>query len=305
LIGDYNSGQIEYFDKNSFTKISPIFHTASIWHLKCLPFKNGYVASASQDHTVNVWDTLTWTSTKRYTNHTSTVNSLDQIDNDTMVSGASDTTIRIWKISTGETTQIINVSVAVIVVRVFSIEYKQIVCGKLGSSNNLQIYSYSTGDLIQTLIGHSETVNSIEMLSEHFMASGGYDQRVIIWDLSTYSIKYNLTGHNSIVYCVKRLSSILIASGDVNGRIIVWNYFTGVLIYKLTGHTNRLEFNSLDVHDDQTLISGSWDKTVKFWNISNGTLIQSINVNISINAVAILKTSELTNIITYCLTVRS
>jgi WD40 repeat protein len=254
------------------------------------------MGSASADKTVNVWNTLTMTSIGKYTNHTNLVYSLDQIDNDTMVSGSYDKTIRIWKISTGETLQTINVNVAVYVVRVFSIEYKQIVCGKNGASNNLQIYNYETGSLIQTLNGHSNHVYSIEMLSEQFMASGGHDKSVIIWDLSSYSIKYTLTGHTHLVRCIKRLSSNLIASGDLNGEIIVWNWLTGEQIFELTGHTNRLELNSLDLYDEQTLISGSWDKTVKLWNITNGTLIQSINVDIQINALAMLKTSEWTNL---------
>jgi WD40 repeat protein len=250
------------------------------------------VASASNDNTTNVWNTLTWTSIRKYTNHMDQVFSLDQIDNDTMVSGSQDNTIQIWRISTGETVKIINVGADVFAVRVFSIEYKQIVCGKGGPSNNLQIYNYETGVLIRTLIGHSLAVYSIEMLSEQFMASGAADQKVIIWDLFSYSIKYNLTGHTNWVRCIKRLSSNLLASADLDGKIIVWNWLTGELVFNLTGHTNRLEFNSLDLYDDQTLISGSVDRTVKFWIITNGTLIRSLNVDIQINALAMLKSSE-------------
>ena len=256
-----------------------------------MPFGNGYIASASQDKTVNIWDTQTWTSIQRYTNHTGTVNSLDQIDNDTMVSGSGDKTIRIWRISTGETLRIINTKMFVYVIRVFSIEYKQIVCGKFGSTDNLQIYNYETGNLTQILIGHSNTVYSIEIMSDQFMASGGQDESVIIWDLSSGSIRYNFTGHTSIVMCVKRLSSNLIASGDSAGRIIVWNWLTGEQMYKLTGHTGPLGFNSFDLYDDQTLISGCLDQTVKFWNITNGKLIRSITVDMKIFSLAMLKSS--------------
>ncbi len=296
MIGDNNLGRIEYIDDGTFTKISPNFHTNRVWHLKYLPYKNGYVASASQDNTVNVWNSLTWKSIRNYTGHSSAVYSVDQIDNDTMVSGSQDQTIRIWKISTGETLKIITFTVPVILVRVFSIDSKQIVCGKLGTSNNLQIYNYETGVLIRTLIGHSSNVHSIEMLSEQFMASGSNDKRVIIWDLSLYSIKYNLTGHTTLVNCIKRVSSSMIASGDNSGTILVWNWLTGERIFNLTGHTNRIELNSLDLYDEQTLISGSWDRTVKFWNITNGTLIQSINASISINALAMLKSSKCLNL---------
>ncbi len=292
MIGVGGTGQIEYYDKNTFTKILPSFHTSQVWHLKYLPFKNGYVTSASADKTVNVWNTLTWASIQRYTNHTGTVNSLDQIDDDTIVSGSLDKTIQIWKISTGETLKIIDVYAWVFVVRVFSIEYKQIVCGTGGTSDNLQIYNYETGVLIRTLNNHSSSVYSIEMMSEQFMASGGADKSVIIWDLSSYSIKYNLTGHSSSVYCIKRLSSNLIASGDMIGIIIVWNWLTGERIFDLTGHTTAIYYNSLDLYDEQTLISGSLDCTVKFWNITNRTLIRSINVGIGIFAIAMLKSSE-------------
>jgi WD40 repeat protein len=254
------------------------------------------VASASDDTTVNVWDTLTWTSFRKYTNHTNIVYSLDQIDNDTMVSGSKDNTIRIWRISTGETVKIITFNVAVYVIRVFSIEYKLIVCGTYGGSNNLQIFNYNTGALNRTLIGHSDHVRSIEMLSGQFMASGGADQNVIIWDLFSYSIKYSLTGHTISVTCVKRLSSNLMASGDWNGTIIVWNWLTGERIFNLNGHTSGLYLNSLDLYDDQTLISGSWDRTVKFWNITNDALIRSIDVDIQISALAMLKSSELKNL---------
>jgi WD40 repeat protein len=127
VIGDNSSGRIEYFDNGKFNSISPNFHTSAIRHLKYLPYKNGYVASASNDATVNVWETLTWTSILKYTNHSGWVRSLDQIDNDTIVSGSADTTIRIWRISTGETLKTINVGAQVIVVRVISIENKQIV----------------------------------------------------------------------------------------------------------------------------------------------------------------------------------
>ncbi len=285
------SGQVEYFENTTFKTISPNFHTDAIRHLKYLPYKNGYMASASNDKTVNVWNTLTLTSIQRYTNHTGWVRSLDQIDNDTMVSGSLDNTIRIWKISTGVTLKTINLNAAVFVVRVFSIDSKQIVCGKEGLSNYLQIYNYETGNLTQTLNGHSSSVLSIEMLSEQFMASGSSDKRVIIWNLSTYSIKYTLTGHPNWVNSIKRLSSNLIASGDNNGTIIVRNWMTGEQIFNLTGHTNSFGFNSFD-YDEQTLISGSFDKTVKFWNITNGTLIQSINVDIRIHALAMLKSCE-------------
>jgi WD40 repeat protein len=63
---------------------------------------NGYVASCSSDKTVNIWNPNTGESIRKYTQHKEYVSSLDQIDEDTLVSGSVDMTIHIWKISTGQ-----------------------------------------------------------------------------------------------------------------------------------------------------------------------------------------------------------
>ena len=206
-----------------------------------------------------------------------------------MVSGSLDGTIQIWRIDTGKCARIINLSVGVISVKVFSSGYR-IICGLNSVSNNMRIYNYSTGSLLNTLYGHLNNVNSIDILNEHIIISGGGDQKVIIWDLLTYKIKYHLTDHKESVNCVKRLSSNLVASGDSGGKIIIWNWLKGQRMYELNGHTSELWLSSLDLFDSQTLISGSLDRTIKFWNIKNGTLIKTINVDIQVNALAM--TSE-------------
>jgi len=49
---------------------------------------------------------------------------------------------------------------------------------------------------------------------------------------------------------------------------------------------------SLDLYDELTLVSASWDSTVKFWNISSGTLMQTLKTDIRVNALAKIETSK-------------
>jgi WD40 repeat protein len=151
----------------------------------------------------------------------------------------------------------------------------------------IYIYEYSTGNLTKTLIGHSDSVNSLEILNEQFMASGSSDRKVIIWDLYSYSIKYELSQHEIWVLSVKRLSSNLIASADQIGRIIIWNWLNGSLVHKLKGHDSTVY--SLDLYDDQTLISGAFDATIKLWNITNGKLLKTINTDNQISSLVMLE----------------
>ena len=150
----------------------------------------------------------------------------------------------------------------------------------------INFYNHSTGKLSKTLIGHSGTVRSIELLNDRFMASGSSDSKVIIWDLFSYSIKYNLSQHENWVLCIKRLSSNLMASGDESGLIIIWNWLNGTLVYKLYGHTSYVF--SLDLYDDKTLISGSLDGTIALWNITNSQLIKTINTESELKAIVML-----------------
>jgi WD40 repeat protein len=266
---------------NEKIKSYKTFHLGGIRFLKYLSI-NGYVASSSDEAEINIWNPNTGESIRKYTRHTISVYGIDQIDEDKLVSGSQDNTIHVWEISTGLTLNVINVSDSLSYVK--SLSNGLIACVL---HEYISIYEYATGNLIQTLIGHSGNVWSIEILNEQFMVSVGWDKKVIIWDLYSYSIKYTLSQHESMVLCIKRLSSKLMASGDNNGLIIVWNWLNGSLVHLLKGHTSNVY--SLDLYDDQTLISGSLDKTIKLWNITNGQLMNTINTDIEIRALVMLQ----------------
>ena len=244
--------------------------------------------SASMDKTINIWDPNTGASIRIYKGHSFAIYGIDLIDSDTVVSVSGDMTIQVWRISTGETIKKINGGAIVFTVKVL-LNGSQIVCGFNGNKNNLRIYNPRTGDLVQSLNGHTAYVNAVEVLSDEFIVSGGWDTKVIIWNLTSHTAKFKLTGHSSQIYCLKLLSSNLMASGDLEGKILIWNWLQGTLVYELSEHTSLLFLSSLDLFYEKTLMSGSRDKTIKFWNLENGKLIQSINTTIEIGSLGMLE----------------
>jgi WD40 repeat protein len=267
-------------------------HTAGIRFLKYL--SNGNVASCSDDKTVNIWETTSGASSsiRVYRGHTDRVFVVDEIDSDTMVSGSRDETVQIWSISTGATMYNISVGHRIWSVKALILNGSSfIACGLSGSRENLQIYT-KNGVLAKTLIGHGGDVFTIEILNERFMATGSDDYKVIVWDLNNYMPIYNLTEHRTNITCLKLISSSLMASASRDGLIIIWNWLTGRSVHALIGHTEILYLSSLDMFDEKTLISGSRDKTVKFWDISTGLQIKSVDVDIQVNALAMVKTSK-------------
>ena len=207
---------------------------------------------------------------------------------DTLVSAGLDSAVRVWRISTGQTLSKIDFSAPVYSVR--SLSNGLIACGLYGlPEKNLFIYNFTSQTVVTILNGHFKTIYTMELFRDDFMASGSYDTKLIAWNLTTYTEKYNFTGHGDRVFCIKKLSSNLVASADRSGVILIWDWLTRNILHKLTGHTNTLWTSSLALFDTDILFSGSQDKTIKFWNISSGALIQSIVVDIQVNSLITLK----------------
>jgi WD40 repeat protein len=263
-----------------------------IIYLKYL--SNGNIASCSADYTVSIWDPYTWLLIRKYIEHLKEVYCIDQIDTDILVSASLDSTLRIWRISTGLTLSKIELPATTYTVRVLS--NGLITCGLYGvPMENLLIFNYTTRLLVQTLIGHYKTIYTIEIFTDDLMASGSSDTKVIVWNLTTFKAKYTFFGHRDRVFCIKRLSSNIVASADRAGVIIIWDWLTNVMIHKFSGpnaHSNSLWSTSMALFTEHILISGSTDKTLKFWNISSGQLVQTIDVGFEINALAMLKTGS-------------
>ncbi len=292
-IGDFSSsGNILYYDSNKELKYSVAgIHTAKINFLKYLSNNNlNYVASSSSDSTIVIWDLSTCKSVQIYTGHSNDVYGLDQIDDDTLVSGSSDRMVKIWKISTGTTLKTFNAGTTVYSVRVILLG-EQIVFG-FGSSGQIDIINYSDMTVANSLVEHTDVIFSIEVLGENFIGSGSKDTKVIIWNLNTNAKKYALTGHTQSVTCLKRLTGNLLASAGDDNLIIIWDWLMGTRQFTLNGHSSQIWIGALDLYDEKTLVSVSLDRTIKFWNILNGTLVQSLNANIDINAIVMLKKSK-------------
>ena len=289
MIADSSTnGLIEVYDSSKNFIKSFTAHSNIIEYLKLL--SNGNLASCSDDKTVNVWNTTTWTLLQTYTGHRDTVYMLEEIDIDKMASGSRDKSIHIWQISTGA--MLININAGGIVYSLRLLSNGYLAYGTDSTNTNLKICDYTTGSLISTLNGHSNTVFYLESLNSQYLASGSGDYTVKIWNLAgTGSLKYTLTGHTNSVIGVKLLSLTIIASGSNDYNIKVWNWINGTLVYTLTGHTNQI-WESLDLFDSQTLISGSKDLSIKFWSLKNGTLLETLNTNLQISSLVMLSSSK-------------
>jgi WD40 repeat protein len=94
-----------------------------------------------------------------------------------------------------------------------------------GSSSTVRLWDTSTGELLQVLKGHTDTVTSIIFNSDgHILASGSLDGTIRLWNVSTGQLIHALTGHTGPVYSVSfSPDGRTLASGSLDGTVRLWH----------------------------------------------------------------------------------
>ena len=81
-----------------------------------------------------------------------------------------------------------------------------------------------------TLRGHEDYISCLVKLDNNYLASGGMDKIIYIWDLLINECISTLKGHTDIINCIIPTLNDQIASCSDDCKIKLWNYKVGILI---------------------------------------------------------------------------
>ncbi|AFY93494.1 NB-ARC domain-containing protein [Chamaesiphon minutus] len=134
----------------------------------------------------------------------------------------------------------------------------------------------------------TETFGSINSLAlspdGNYLASGGFNGDIYLWDTHTHQLQSILKGHISLVhsltYAPVRLASSaedrhILASGSFDGTVRIWDLDTGECLKTLTDHTQAVYSVSFSP-DGKILASGSDDGSIKIWDVNSGECLTSL-----------------------------
>lgn len=170
----------------------------------------------------------------------------------------------------------------------------------------IEIYDTPTGAQYRRLTGHEGGVWALEY-QDNILVSGSTDRSVRIWDMNTGECLHVFQGHTSTVRCLQIVQPVqvgtkpdgrpimmpphrIIITGSRDSTCRVWRlptmsdhsvYQAGpaateenpFFLRVLAGHSHSVR--AIAAHAD-TLVSGSYDNTVRVWQISTGETVYQL-----------------------------
>ncbi|KAF8304994.1 WD40 repeat-like protein [Clavulina sp. PMI_390] len=283
-------------------------HGASV--VTCLLFSRRRIISASDDHSIHIYDPLSGQQLSMLEGHAGGVwalavssrriRPLNEDPNeppryhDVLVSGSTDRTVRIWDLTTGRNTHVFGGHTST--VRCLAIVRPTFIdSGKVDEHGNAIFEKWPKRTLIVT--GSRDHTLRIWKLpgrkDKEYKCRGadpeddGAEEDV---SMNPYHLRL-LEGHNHAVRALAAHGRTLV-SGSYDATVRVWDIITGECIHVLTGHTQKVYSVVLD-HSRQQVCSGSMDGTVRIWSITTGQSLHTLQGHTSLVGLLSISSSYL------------
>ncbi|CAG5094440.1 Oidioi.mRNA.OKI2018_I69.XSR.g13558.t1.cds [Oikopleura dioica] len=211
------------------------------------------LVTASEDSQIKIWDSESGEYERTLKGHTDTVQDLAFDSTGKLLASCSaDLTIKLWnfidyeciKSLTGHDHNVSSVA--------FLPSGDHLVsCSR---DKTIKLWETATGFCVHTLSGHAEWIRMVRPNANGtLLASCSNDHSVKVWDLEKKEIRADLRAHDNVVECVE------------------WAPESS---YESIAKSVNLDAKS---KGGPFLVSGSRDKTIKFWDVTSGICLLTLN----------------------------
>ncbi|ETO36974.1 WD-40 repeat-containing protein [Reticulomyxa filosa] len=266
------------------------------------------LCSGSRDQTIRLWDVGTGKQLKVLSGHSSAVNCVKfspyhnrNSHCNVICSSSTDKTIRFWYFKIEKQYQVFNEHTkAVYCIQFSPFDNGRYLCSGSGDKT-VRLWDVETSKALHVFNGHTNDIWCVDFspLQSNCktICSGSDDSTVRLWDVETakeltvirqkgtiYSVKYSPfqtsadSGGNAIL------------SGSSNKKVHLWDIRSRKEISVFKGHTNEVycvdyfPFNNnyddiVGIGGANIIYSGSWDNTIRFWDIRSNKQLLKISGN--------------------------
>lgn len=191
-----------------------------------------------------------------------------QYDDQKIVSGLRDNTIKVWDRNTLQSTKVLTGHTG----SVLCLQYDDKVIISGSSDSTVRVWNVNSGEMVNTLIHHCEAVLHLRF-NNGMMVTCSKDRSIAVWDMTSQTeitLRRVLVGHRAAVNVVDFDEKYIVsASGD--RTIKVWSTSTCEFVRTLNGHKRGIACLQ---YRDRLVVSGSSDNTIRLWDIECGTCLR-------------------------------
>ncbi|KAH7328917.1 WD40-repeat-containing domain protein [Stachybotrys elegans] len=217
-------------------------HTKPVSQVRISP--NGrYIASASADSTLRIWDAATGDHMDTLIGHLAGVSCLAWgPDSNTLASGSDDKAIHLWDRVTGRPQTTTRKSAA--------------------------------GQERAPLRGHHNYIHCLAFSPKgNILASGSYDEAVFLWDVRAGRLMRSLPAHSDPVSGIDFCrDGTLVVSCSTDGLIRVWDTSTGQCLRTLVHEDNPAVTNVCFSPNGRFVLAFNLDNCIRLWDYVSGSV---------------------------------
>ena len=137
----------------------------------------------------------------------------------------------------------------------------------------IKVWDSKSGFCLVTFTEHTSGVTAAQFSAKNLLFTASLDGSVRAWDLIRYRNFKTFTAPTRLQFSCLAVDSSgeIVCAGSLDSfDIHIWSVQTGQLLDRLSGHEGPISSLSF-ASDGTSLVSGSWDRTVRVWSIFSRT----------------------------------
>jgi WD40 repeat protein len=258
------------------------------------------LASSSRDLSARIWDVASGRELHKFTGFRCAVKSVAfSPDGRTVAATGNDGMIKLWDLKTEKELQsFIHINSADIDMSVYSVAFDRTGKKIYGANGDGTISEWDIAKRKETRVwkAHDGYAYRLQFNRDYsLLASSGQDAKVKLWDTSDWHEVRSLSMARAQAPVNIPSTGLafsadgkLIAASDVGFdqkvasyvymQAVVWRLDTGERLWTLEGH--KFDINGLTfTRDSNLLLTGSVDRTIKFWDMKTGRETRTISMS--------------------------